>query len=60
MPGIAIYAASKSMISFIAQGLSYELSNSVDILCYEPAFLKTHMVSNFNIPFHMIDPSRAA
>ena len=36
------------------------MSSSIDVMSYEPAFLKTKLVEDYKHPFEMIEPARGA
>lgn len=44
IPGIVIYSASKSFVSYLGEGLHYELKeHGVDVIVYEPSNVETNM-----------------
>ena len=43
MPGGATYSAAKSFCSFMAEGLSWEVRQKIDVLAFEPAGVSTKM-----------------
>lgn len=45
LSGTITYSASKSFVSFLAQGLNYELKNKVDVISFEPGEVETKMLS---------------
>jgi len=61
MSGTITYSAAKSFASFLAQGLSYELKDEVDVLSYEAGEVVTKMLPNKKgADSRTITPDRAA
>lgn len=60
MPGFAVYSATKTFDSFIAQGLNYELSGRADVLCYEAGMVRTKFVKSDRAHTRGIAPETAA
>lgn len=46
MPGILVYSAVKSFVTFLAEGLHYELKNKVDVMSYAPGYVSTNLTNN--------------
>ena len=45
MPGMAIYAATKTFVSRLADGIGHELYDSnVEVSCFCPSFVRTKMI----------------
>ena len=44
MPGMTTYSASKSFCSFVAEGLSWEVQEKIDVIAFEPAGVSTKML----------------
>jgi short-subunit dehydrogenase len=47
-PMISLYAASKVFVTYLAQALSYELSDKVDVFSYEPGYVETNMTTRIH------------
>ena len=45
LAGVTTYCATKSMASFLAQGLSYELEGKIDCMSWQPGHVSTKMVN---------------
>lgn len=45
LPGLLTYCCSKTFTSFLGQGLNYELKDKIDCLSWEPAEVKTKMLT---------------
>ena len=45
IPGFTVYSATKSLVSFIAEGLHYELEGKVDVMSYQAGEVKTKMMA---------------
>lgn len=58
--GFTAYCATKIFDSFIAEGLNYELKDSVDVLSYKPAGVNTNMLIDEAKDCTMITPETAA
>lgn len=44
MPGITTYAATKRHLTYMSEGLNYELRGKIDVLCWEPLGVSTNMM----------------
>ncbi len=54
--GIITYSATKSFVSFIAQGLDYELKEKIDFTTYEAGEVTTKLLGRFNTDMRTITP----
>ena len=63
-PGMVLYSATKHFVMNFCQSIGYELNkvkSNVDVVCYEPATVKTKMVDQtVDAPKNLMTPERAA
>ena len=43
---MSLYSASKIFVTYLAQALSYELGDNIDVFSYEPGYVETKMTSD--------------
>jgi len=60
MPALSLYSATKVFDSFLAEGLSYELSDKIDVMSYMAGKTATKLLGNPKTDHETIAPERAA
>ena len=54
IPGFLGYSATKSLVSYLAEGLNYELEGKVDVMSYQAGEVKTKMMAHVKQSFRFI------